>query len=68
VEIKRNFTTQYWDLKNNGDFGAFEKVDLDTAKFTLLLKPRSSRTFEYVLRTYHREREEDWRESSQLQR
>ncbi len=61
VEIKRNFPTQYWDIRNSGEFGAFEKVDLSTVKFTLDLKPRSARTFEYVLRTYHGIREENWR-------
>jgi len=61
VEIKRNFNTQYWDIKNSGDFGAFEKVDLNTVKFTLDLQPRSAKTFEYVARTYHGVREENWR-------
>jgi hypothetical protein len=61
VEIKRNFNTQYWDLKQSGDFGQFEKVDLNTAKFTLDLQPRSVKKFEYVLRTYHGDREENWR-------
>ncbi len=61
VEIKRNFPTQYWDIKNTGDFGAFEKVDLSTVKFTLDLQPRSAKTFEYVVRTYHGVREENWR-------
>jgi hypothetical protein len=61
VEIKRNFPTQYWDIKNSGEFGAFEKVDLSTVKFTLDLQPHSARTFEYVLRTYHGVREENWR-------
>jgi len=61
VEIKRNFNTQYWDINNSGDFGAFEKVDLDTVKFTLDLQPRSVKKFEYVLRTYNGTREEDWR-------
>jgi hypothetical protein len=60
VEIKRHFPTQYWDIKNSGDFGAFEKVDLTTVKFTLELKPRSAKRFEYVLRTYHGVREADW--------
>jgi hypothetical protein len=60
VEIKRNFNTQYWDIKNSGDFGAFEKVDLDTVKFTLDLQPKSTKEFEYVLRTYHGVRQEDW--------
>jgi hypothetical protein len=61
VEIKRNFDTQYWDIKNSGDFGAFEKVNLNTVKFTIDLQPRSVKKFEYVLRTYHGDREEDWR-------
>ena len=61
VEIKRNFSTQYWDIYNSGDFGAFEKVDLDTVKYTLELQPRSIKQFEYTLRTYHGDREEDWR-------
>ena len=60
VEIKRNFNTQYWDINNSGDFGTFEKVDLDTVKFTLDLQPRSIQRFEYVLRTYHGVRQEDW--------
>jgi len=60
VEIKRNFNTQYWDIDNSGDFGAFEKVDLDTVKFTLDLQPRSTKEFEYVVRTYHGVRQEDW--------
>jgi hypothetical protein len=61
VEIQRNFGTQYWDIRNSGDFGQFEKVDLDTVKFTLDLQTRSSQTFEYVVRTYHGVRVEDWR-------
>ncbi|MGB2861958.1 MAG: DUF4139 domain-containing protein [Sedimentisphaerales bacterium] len=61
VEIKRNFNTQYWDIDNSGDFGAFEKVNLNTVKFTLDLQPRSVKKFGYVLRTYHGTREEDWR-------
>ena len=64
VEIKRNFPTQYWDIRNSGDFGAFENVDLSTVKFTLDLAPRSARTFEYTLRTYHGTRESDWRKPS----
>jgi len=65
VEIKRNFNTQYWDIDNGGDFGSFEKVDLDTVKFTLDLQPRSTKKFEYVLRTYHGVRQEDWTKAGQ---
>jgi hypothetical protein len=61
VEIKRNFNTSYWKLTRSGDFGEFEKVDIDTVKFTLELKPRSVKKFEYVLRTYHGTREDNWR-------
>ena len=61
VEIKRNFSTSYWKLAKSGDFDKFEPVDKDTVKFTLVLKPRSIRKFEYVLRTYHGTRENDWR-------
>jgi hypothetical protein len=61
VEIKRNFETQYWDIRNNGDFGQYEKVDLKTIKYTLILEPRSTKSFEYILRTYHGTRETDWR-------
>jgi hypothetical protein len=56
VEIKRNFPTQYWKLNTNQEF---EKVDLDTIKFTLVLEPRSAKKFEYVLTTYHGVRQED---------
>jgi hypothetical protein len=63
VEIKRNFNTQYWDINNSGDFSAFEKVDLDTVKFTLDLGSRSAKKFGYVLRTYHGVRQEDWTRS-----
>ncbi len=61
VEIKRNFNTSIWKLTRSGDFGKFEKVDMDTVKFTLELKPRSAKKFEYVLRTYHGTRTDDWR-------
>jgi len=61
VEIQRNFNTQYWNISNSGDFGAFEKIDLDTVKFTLDLQPRSSRQFQYILRTYNGARRENWR-------
>jgi len=63
IEIKRNFNTQYWKLTRNGDFGTFEKVDLDTVKFTLSLQPRSAKKFEYILTTYHGVRQDDWREN-----
>ena len=60
LDIKRNFNTSYWDLDNSGDFGKYEKDDLDTAKYTHLLDPHTKKQFQYVLRTYHGTRREDW--------
>jgi hypothetical protein len=65
VEIKRNFDTQYWDISSSGELGTFEKVDLNTVKFTLDLQPRSAKQFEYVLRTYHGVRQQDWKSTGQ---
>jgi len=62
VEVKRNFGTQYWKLDKKGDYGKYEKEDLDTVKFVLELKPRVKKVFEYTVRTYHGERERDWSE------
>jgi hypothetical protein len=58
VEIKRNFNTTYWELEKDDDFDEYEQVDKDTVKFTLQLKPRSSREFTYVLTTFHGKRQE----------
>ncbi|HUT31649.1 MAG TPA: DUF4139 domain-containing protein [Sedimentisphaerales bacterium] len=58
VEIQRNFPTTYWDIDTSRKY---EEVDKDTVKFTLELEPRSKAAFEYMLRTYHGVREEDWR-------
>jgi hypothetical protein len=60
VEIRRNFETQYWTIQRSGQIDEFEKVDLDTVKFALLLPPRSERTFQYTLTTYNGVRTEDW--------
>ncbi len=60
VEIRRNFDTQYWTLKRSGQIDEFEKVDMDTVEFTVLLPPRFERTFQYTLTTYQGTRTEDW--------
>jgi hypothetical protein len=64
VEITRNFPSPYWDLKPSGDGGSFEKVDLDTVKFTVELPPHSRKTFGYTLTTYNGVRTEDWSRQS----
>ena len=61
VEIRRNFDSQYWDLNRSGDIDAFEKVDLDTVKFTVELRPHAKKAFEYTVRSYRGVRTEDWR-------
>jgi hypothetical protein len=60
IEIKRRFNTDYWKLEKGTAFKHYEKVDKNTVKFTLLLEPRSKKQFNYVLRTYHGVRQEDW--------
>ena len=65
LEIKRNFSTSYWDLENRGPAKkAFEKVDLDTVKYTLQMEPRSEQILEYVLTTYEGTRQEAWTKQS----
>jgi hypothetical protein len=53
VEVTRNFKTPSWDLTKTGDFDTFEKVDLDTVKFTLMLNGHETKKFRYVLTTHH---------------
>ena len=61
IEIKRNFNTNAWDIENSGDAKKYyEKVDVDTAKYTLTLEPETEQTLEYELTTYQGVRAEDW--------
>jgi hypothetical protein len=53
IEITRNFQSSSWDLKRSDEVGRFEKVDLDTVKFTVELPPHSKQVFGYTLTTYH---------------
>jgi hypothetical protein len=65
VEIRRNFQLPQWTLQRTGQIDEFEKVDLDTVEFNIVLPPRSERTFQYTLTTYHGTRTEDWSRLSQ---
>ncbi len=65
IEIQRNFDTTYWNLERSGDFDQFNKVDMDTVKLAIDLQPRSTKTFQYTVRSYRGTRQEDWRETSQ---
>jgi hypothetical protein len=64
VEITRNFAGPYWDLKRSDDVGSFEKVDLDTVKFTIELPPHSKQVFGYTLTTYNGVRAQEWSKKS----
>ncbi|MHC4529698.1 MAG: LamG-like jellyroll fold domain-containing protein, partial [Planctomycetota bacterium] len=50
IRIQRNFGMSDWELTTEQEY---EKVDLDTVKFTLELPPRSRQEFEYVFKTSH---------------
>lgn len=50
VEIKRHFTTKAWEIESNRPY---EKIDADTIKYTMDLKPESKITLEYILTTHH---------------
>jgi hypothetical protein len=52
----RNFGTSSWNLTKSGDFGSFEKVDLDTVKFILMLNGHEIKRFTYILTTHHGQR------------
>lgn len=61
LELKRNFPTSYWTIKNLGDADTYyEKVDLDTIKYTLTLDQQTEKTIEYVVTYYQGVRSEDW--------
>ena len=61
IEIKRNFHPHTWDIKNIGDAKTYyEKIDMNSVKYTLALEPQSEKTLEYELTTYQGTRVEDW--------
>jgi hypothetical protein len=58
LEIKRNIPNKKWDIENKGEYGVYEKEDMDTVKYTLDMSPETKREFEYVVTTYHGTRAE----------
>jgi hypothetical protein len=57
VEVSRNLKHQFFELKpGKEEHGQLEKVDMDTVKFTLELKPHEKREFTYSVRYYEGER------------
>ena len=59
VEIKRNFDTTYWEIETKQEY---EKIDKDTIKLTMTLKPRSEKTFNYELTSYRKENYRTWKQ------
>jgi hypothetical protein len=55
IEVTRGFGTAYWTLQ--ADI-AYEKYDVTQARFELTVQPRTKRTFNYTVTTYHGVREE----------
>ncbi len=55
VEITRGFETPYWTLQSDAPY---KKHDATHARFEVSLEPRSKQAIEYVLITYHGEREQ----------
>lgn len=56
VEVMRNFPHQYWELAKKGEFGEYEKVDMDTVQFTVELAPNSVKKFSYTLTQFEGDR------------
>jgi hypothetical protein len=61
VEFYSNFQTSYWTIANSGEFDQYEKEDMDTAKYTLTIGPRSKAEFQYTLTLFQGTRQEDWK-------
>jgi len=61
VEYFQKFDSQYWTLKRGDEAGTYEREDLNTAKFTLKLTPRSKTIFEYTTTLFQGTRQEDWK-------
>ena len=58
VEVTGNTAMPHWDLERKDGVGKYEKVDLDSFKFTVEPEPRSNVEFEYVLTKHHGRRAE----------
>ncbi len=55
IEITRNFGTRFWSLQSELPY---EKYDITRARFNLAIEPKSKRSFEYTICTYHGTRED----------
>ncbi len=53
VEVKRNFKTNKWELTPSGNYGNYEKINVQSVKFTLDVPPRTNHSFTYKLIEYN---------------
>lgn len=58
TEITQNFYNNHWELEKEGDYGQFEKLDLQRVRFTTELNPLSNKEFSYTVTTHHGTRQE----------
>lgn len=56
IEITREPKCSSWEIKNSGDYGHYEKLDMDHVKYTLSLGPGETRKFEYIVTQHFGER------------
>ena len=58
VEVWRNFRDAYWDIDNSAkNKGKFNKIDIDSVKYTVELPAQSKTTLAYTLTQYEGERQ-----------
>jgi len=58
VEVWRNFNNAYWDIDNaSNNKGKFDKIDIDSVKYTVELPPQSESILAYTLTQYEGERQ-----------
>ncbi len=58
VEITRGFDSTYWELTTAGTGVAYEKYDINHARFKLNIQPRSKQVFTYTITIYRGTQEE----------
>ena len=59
AEVTRGFGTAYWKLDMEGEGVSYKKHDVTHARFETRVGARDKRVFNYTVRTYHGQREED---------
>jgi hypothetical protein len=60
AEIRQHFDTPYWKIQEGDDLPDLGEVDGEAAEFVLVVPPKSTREFDYVVRTFHGENQSDW--------